>query len=89
MNAIGPTSGLWMLLALGLLIVATGLPVWALLIGTASLFAVLGLAAGVIDLNVLAVLPARMVVAGDELDTAQAAFNKAVHPSSTVKFVSR
>ena len=61
MNAIGPTSGLWMLLALGLLIVATGLPVWALLIGTASLFAVLGLAAGVIDLNVLAVLPARMV----------------------------
>ena len=70
MNAIGPTSGLsgmagttglWMLLALGVLIVATGLPVWALLIGTASLFAALGLAAGVIDLNVLAVLPARMV----------------------------
>ncbi len=67
MNAIGTNvatsgaAGLWMLLALGVLIVATGLPVWALLIGTASLFAVLGLAAGVIDLNVLAVLPGRMV----------------------------
>ncbi len=67
MNAIGTSvvasgaAGLWMLLALGVLIVATGLPVWALLIGTASLFAVLGLAARVIDLNVLAALPARMV----------------------------
>ena len=67
MTGIGPTAGmfgtagLWMLLTLGVLIVVTGLPVWALLIGTASLFAMLGLAAGVIDVNVLAVLPARLV----------------------------
>lgn len=55
------TGGLWMLLALGLLIVATGLPVWALLIGVASAFAALGLATGAADLRILSALPGRMV----------------------------
>ena len=55
------TAGLWMLLALGVLIALTGLPVWALLIGVASAFAAIGLAAGSLDLPILVALPLRMV----------------------------
>ncbi|MBC7437042.1 MAG: TRAP transporter large permease subunit [Bdellovibrionales bacterium] len=61
MNLLGSSAGIWMLLALGVLTVTTGLPVWALLIGVASAFAVAGLAAGVIDLNILSALPSRLV----------------------------
>jgi tripartite ATP-independent transporter DctM subunit len=61
MAMLGATAGLWMLLALGVLIAITGLPVWALLIGVASAFASLGLAAGSLDLSILAALPMRMV----------------------------
>jgi len=46
---------------LGLLIVTTGLPVWALLVGVASGFAALGLGTGVMDLGILAALPGRLV----------------------------
>jgi TRAP-type mannitol/chloroaromatic compound transport system permease large subunit len=59
MSPTGPLAGLWMLLALGTLILATGLPVWALLIGVSSLFAALGLAAGAFDLQILQALPVR------------------------------
>jgi len=55
----GPLAGLWMLLALGVLILVSGLPVWALLIGVSSLFAALGLAAGAFDLQILQALPVR------------------------------
>ena len=55
------SAGLWMLLLLGLLIVGTGLPVWALLIGSASLFAALGVASSVIDWHVLMALSPRLV----------------------------
>ncbi|TFZ08396.1 TRAP transporter large permease subunit [Ramlibacter humi] len=55
------TAGLWMLVALGVLVATTGLPVWALLIGVASAAAAVGLAAGVFDTNVLAALPTRIV----------------------------
>ncbi|MBC7608251.1 MAG: TRAP transporter large permease subunit [Polaromonas sp.] len=57
----GNTAGLWMLLALGLLILFTGLPVWALLIGVASLFAAGGLLGGVFDIHILQALPARSI----------------------------
>ena len=57
----GPATGLWMLLSLGVLVVNTGLPVWALLIGVASAFAVMGLASGVMDLSILSALPGRTV----------------------------
>jgi TRAP-type mannitol/chloroaromatic compound transport system permease large subunit len=59
MSLAGPLAGVWMLLALGVLILATGLPVWALLIGVSSLFAALGLAAGAFDLQILQALPVR------------------------------
>ncbi len=55
------TGGLWMLLLLGGLIIATGLPVWALLLGTSTLFACLGLVTGVIDVRLLGAVPSRLV----------------------------
>ena len=55
------SAGLWMLLLLGLLIVGTGLPVWALLIASASLFAGLGVAGSAIDWHVLMALAPRIV----------------------------
>jgi TRAP-type mannitol/chloroaromatic compound transport system permease large subunit len=61
MSLLGSSAGIWMLLALGVLTVSTGLPVWALLIGVASAFATAGLAFGVIDLNILSALPSRLV----------------------------
>jgi TRAP-type mannitol/chloroaromatic compound transport system permease large subunit len=61
MSIQGSSAGIWMLLALGLLTVSTGLPVWALLIGVASAFATVGLAFGVMDLNILSALPSRLV----------------------------
>ncbi|MEI8325191.1 MAG: TRAP transporter large permease subunit, partial [Betaproteobacteria bacterium] len=61
MSPTGPAAGVWMLLTLGVLIVGTGLPVWALLCGTASAFAAFGLASGQFDLNILSALPTRLV----------------------------
>ncbi len=55
------TAGLWMLLVLGVLVTTTGLPVWALLLGTSSAFAAAGLLVGAIDLNVLSALSPRIV----------------------------
>ena len=50
-----------MLLALTVLALSTGLPVWALLAGVASLFAVLGLGAGVFDARILAATGSRLI----------------------------
>ncbi|CAN5714212.1 TRAP transporter large permease subunit [soil metagenome] len=61
MSVLGSSAGIWMLLALGVLTVSTGLPVWALLVGVASAFATAGLAFGVIDLNILSALPSRLI----------------------------
>ena len=61
MNSMLTSAGLWMLLLLGVLIIVTGLPVWTLLIGVASLFAAIGWLAGQIDFAILAALPGRMV----------------------------
>ena len=55
------TSGLWMLLVLGILIVSTGLPVWALLIGVGSGFSVLGLVTGAFDVRLLSAQPSRLL----------------------------
>ncbi|MEO7254214.1 MAG: TRAP transporter large permease subunit, partial [Casimicrobium sp.] len=54
-------AGLWMLLALGVLVTTTGLPVWALLLGTSSAFAIGGLLMGAVDFNVLAALSPRII----------------------------
>ncbi|MFC5495905.1 TRAP transporter large permease subunit [Caenimonas terrae] len=55
------TGGLWMLLTLGVLVVATGLPVWALLTGVASAFAVAGVATAAFDAAILQALAPRVV----------------------------
>jgi TRAP-type mannitol/chloroaromatic compound transport system permease large subunit len=52
-------TGLWMLAVLAALVLGTGLPVWTLLIGTASTFAGIGWCMGVIDANVLSAVSAR------------------------------
>ena len=61
MSLVGPAAGAWMLLALAVLVVGTGLPVWALLCGVASAFAALGVLDGQFDLNILSALPTRLV----------------------------
>jgi TRAP-type mannitol/chloroaromatic compound transport system permease large subunit len=61
MNPMGPVAGMWMLLLLGGLTISTGLPVWALLIGVSSVFAVAGVFSGVMDVHILAAMPVRLV----------------------------
>ena len=61
MSAWLSTGGLWMLLALGGLVLTTGLPLWSLLIGVASAFSVLGWVVGAMDVAVLASAPQRLV----------------------------
>lgn len=53
------TAGLWMLVAVAVLVAATGLPVWALLIGVSSLGALLAWIAG-LDVSVLTVIGPRI-----------------------------
>jgi TRAP-type mannitol/chloroaromatic compound transport system permease large subunit len=55
------TTGLWMILVLGILVLTSGIPVWALLVGVSTIFAMLGMATGAVDLPVLAALPSRVV----------------------------
>lgn len=54
------SGGLWMLLALAGLMLATGVPVWALLIGVASLFAAVGVALDAFDTSVLGAVYPRL-----------------------------
>jgi len=61
MTQTGSSTGLWMLLLMGVLIIVTGLPVWTLLIGVASAFAAVALLTGQLDHSILAALPARIV----------------------------
>ena len=59
MTAPYPGAGLWMLLALGTLVTTTGMPVWTLLIGTATLFAAGGWSLGLMDVSVLSAVSGR------------------------------
>ena len=55
------TAGVWMLLAVGLLMAATGLPAWIVLIGVALASALVGLAAGAFAWQLLQALPSRLL----------------------------
>jgi tripartite ATP-independent transporter DctM subunit len=55
------STGLWMLPATALAMLGTGLPAWLVLVGTASLFALGGLATGAIGLPLLQALPLRLL----------------------------
>ena len=55
------TAGVWMLGAVALAMVATGLPAWVVLIGVALVASVVGLAAGAFPWSLLTALPSRLL----------------------------
>jgi len=55
------TAGIGMLVAVAVLLIATGLPAWWILIGVALLFAAGGVAAGAFGLPLLTAMPARLL----------------------------
>lgn len=55
------SAGLWMLLCVAVLMIATGLPAWTVLIGVASMFSMAGLVFGAFTLPVLTALPSRLI----------------------------
>src|SRR6185295_8370652 len=54
-------AGLWMLLAVAVALLATGLPAYAVLMGVSVLFGVFGLALGGLDFGLLTALPGRII----------------------------
>src|SRR5256885_246310 len=55
------SAGLFMLIAVALLMLATGLPAWMMLTGVALIFSVLGVTAGVVPLPLLSGIPSRLL----------------------------
>src|SRR5260370_34722817 len=55
------SSGLWMLLAVAIVLLATGLPAYAVLMGVSGLFATVGVLAGGIEYPLLTALPSRII----------------------------
>ncbi|HUL94492.1 MAG TPA: TRAP transporter large permease subunit [Usitatibacter sp.] len=55
------TGGLWMLAAVGLAMLATGLPAWIVLVGVSLAFTAGGIAAGALDASLFAAIPGRIV----------------------------
>jgi TRAP-type mannitol/chloroaromatic compound transport system permease large subunit len=55
------SAGLWMLLAVALLMVVTGLPAWIILISVAMVSCIAGLSLGVFGLPLLSALPSRVL----------------------------
>ena len=55
------SAGLWMLLAVAITLLATGLPAFAVLMGVSAVFATLGVLAGGIDYPLLTALPSRII----------------------------
>src|SRR5215471_4767946 len=55
------TAGVWMLLAVAVLLVVTGLPSWIVLIGVALVASAIGLATGVFTWTLLQALPSRLL----------------------------
>jgi tripartite ATP-independent transporter DctM subunit len=55
------SAGLWMLLAVAIILLATGLPAYAVLMGVSVLFATLGVLTGGADYGLLTALPSRII----------------------------
>jgi tripartite ATP-independent transporter DctM subunit len=55
------TAGVWMLLAVAVLMITTGLPAWVVLIGVALVSSAIGLAAGVFTWSLLQAVPSRLL----------------------------
>ena len=54
-------AGIWMVAAVGALLLATGLPAWMVLIGVALVFSIGGIALGAVSLSLLTAIPARLI----------------------------
>jgi tripartite ATP-independent transporter DctM subunit len=54
-------AGLWMLLAVAMVLLGTGLPAFAVLMGVSVLFAAVGVATGSLEFSLLTALPARII----------------------------
>src|SRR5258708_15131797 len=55
------TAGLWMLLAVAITLLATGLPAYAVLMGVSGAFATAGVLAGGVEYPLLTALPGRII----------------------------
>ena len=55
------SAGLWMLLAVAIVLLGSGLPAYAVLMGVSALFAAVGLLAGVLNYGLLTALPSRII----------------------------
>src|SRR3982751_3186589 len=55
------SAGLWMLLAVAIVLLATGLPAFAVLMGVSVMFAALGVLTGSLDYGLLTALPGRII----------------------------
>jgi tripartite ATP-independent transporter DctM subunit len=55
------TAGVWMLLAVAMLMIATGLPAWVVLIGVSLISTAIGLVAGVFTWSLLQAIPSRLL----------------------------
>jgi len=55
------TGGLWMLAAVALVMLATGLPAWIVLAGVSLAFAACGVALNVLDASLFSAIPSRLV----------------------------
>ena len=56
-----PAAGTWMLASVGVLLIATGLPAWIVLIGVALLFSAGGIALGALSLPLFTAIPGRLI----------------------------
>jgi len=54
-------AGVWMLLAVAVVLLGTGLPAFAVLMGVSVLFAAIGLATGTLEFSLLTALPSRII----------------------------
>ncbi|MEI6201768.1 MAG: TRAP transporter large permease subunit [Enhydrobacter sp.] len=55
------SAGLWMLLAVAVVLLGSGLPAYAVLMGVSALFATVGLLTGTLDYGLLTALPSRII----------------------------
>src|SRR5471032_1014518 len=55
------TAGLWMLLTVAIVLLATGLPAFAVLMGVSATFACVGVLAGGVEWSLLTALPSRII----------------------------
>ena len=77
------TGGLWMLLSVAILLLATGLPAYAVLMGVSAIFATLGVLGGGIEFGLLTTFGGRLQFCGSLLQSSD------FSSSATTSFIFR